>query len=77
MHNPHTGLYVLWINYLPKALAPLFAYSETQYLVATSTDPQGPFDMTGPASLSQTAPGDADVFVDSNGTDAYIVYNGW
>jgi len=29
------------------------------------------------ADLSEGAAGDADIFVDENGTDAYIVYNGW
>lgn len=29
------------------------------------------------ATLSQGAAGDADIFVDENGVDAYIAYNGW
>ena len=46
--------------------------------MATSPTPNGPFTVVNEAaSLSEGAAGDADIFMDTNGTDAYIVYNGW
>jgi len=76
--NAASEQYVLWINHLPKAFSPLRAYHKTGYAVATSSSPQGPFTVIKEkASLSQNAPGDADIFVDENGVDAYIAYNGW
>lgn len=54
------------------------AYGYAGYLVATSDLPEGPFTVVKEAAdLSEGAAGDADIFVDENGTDAYIVYNGW
>lgn len=46
--------------------------------MATSSVPQGPFTLINQAAaLSEGAAGDADIFVDESGVDAYIVYNGW
>lgn len=71
-------MYVLWVNHLPDDNTPLQAYGKAGYTVATSTTPQGPFTVVNEgAALSEGAAGDAEIFVDSNGTDAYIVYNGW
>jgi len=68
----------LWVNHLPNGSTPLQAYGYAGYLVAVSDTPQGPFSVVNEAAtLSEGAAGDADIFVDENGTDAYIVYNGW
>ena len=78
IYNAATSKYILWINHLPKAFNPLRAYGHTGYLVATSDSPSGPFiTVNEHATLSESAPGDADIFVDENGVDAYIAYNGW
>lgn len=78
VYSPTTEQYVLWINHLPDGDTPLSAYQDTGYVVATSSSPQGPFvTLNEKASLSVNAPGDADILVDENGVDAYIVYNGW
>ena len=70
--------YILWINHLPKNISPLLAYRKSGYVVGTSKTPNGPFNViTEQAKLSVEAGGDADIFVDENGVDAYIVYNGW
>ena len=64
---------------MPEAGTPLKAYKHTDYIVATADTPEGPFILTPNqrASLSLSAPGDADIMVDENGVDAYAVYNGW
>lgn len=46
--------------------------------MATASTPSGPFTVINEAAaLSEGAAGDADLFVDVNGSEAYIVYNGW
>ena len=78
VYNAKNKQYVLWINHLPRALSPLRAYHDTGYAVATASTPQGPFKfILEQANLGESAPGDADIFVDENGVDAYIAYNGW
>ncbi len=63
---------------MPDDSTPLKAYGKAGYTVATSPTPNGPFTLvTEGAALSEGAAGDADIFVDDNGTEAYIVYNGW
>lgn len=63
---------------MPRADTPLKAYGNTGYVVATSSKPEGPFfTVSEKANLSENAPGDAEIFVDENGVDAYIAYNGW
>lgn len=78
VYNAATAQYVLWVNHLPDAFNPLRAYGKAGYTVATSDSPTGPFTIKNEAAaLSEGAAGDADIFVDENGIDAYIVYNGW
>ena len=78
VYNAATSKYVLWVNHLPDGDTPLQAYGYAGYLVATSDGPEGPFvTVNEAAALSEGAAGDADIFVDENGVDAYIVYNGW
>ena len=78
IYNEATLKYVLWVNHLPDGNTPLAAYGQAGYVVATSDVPEGPFvTVNQAASLSEGAAGDADIFVDDNGVDAYIVYNGW
>lgn len=77
VYNKETKKYVLWINHLPEASTPLSAYGETNYAVATSNVPEGPFTFLHNSTLPDDAPGDSEIFVDDNGIDAYIVYNSW
>ena len=78
VYNALTEKYVLWVNHLPDYNTPLAAYGYAGYSVFTSSTPNGPFEtVIEAAALSEGAAGDADIFVDDNGTDAYIVYNGW
>ena len=78
VYNAKTDLYVLWINHLPDYPTPLKAYGYSNYVTATSSSPSGPFEVVNlAADLSEGAAGDAEIFVDENGVDAYIAYNGW
>lgn len=77
VYNKQTEKYVLWINHLPDANTALQAYGKTDYSVAVSDSPQGPFEFMHKATLPQDALGDSEIFVDENGVDAYIIYNGW
>ena len=62
--NAATQLYVLWINYLPPASSPLEAYPNATYVVATSSNPAGPFEVgTQRAAISATGGGDFDIMV--------------
>jgi hypothetical protein len=70
VYNPRTQLYVLWINYLRGGL-----FSQSQYLVAVSATPLGPFKVV--ADNVQTrfkTGGDFDILVDDNGGDGYLIY---
>lgn len=76
--NAATQKYILWVNHLPDASTPLKAYGDAGYTVAISSSPTGPFTVINTAAaLSEGAAGDAEIFVDENGVDAYIAYNGW
>lgn len=78
LYNKNTAKYLLWVNHLPNDTTPLAAYGKAGYTVASSDSPKGPFEVvTEAAALSEGSAGDADIFVDASGENAYIAYNGW
>ncbi len=78
--NAPTGLYVLWINYLPPASSPLSAYPKATYLRFASKSPSGPFTLVkngADASVAVSGGGDFTLFLDASGKSAYIAYDAW
>ena len=76
-YNARTKEFVLWVNYLAPAHAPLFAYRHARLLVATSKQPTHGFRIvTQKANLSVDGAGDFDIFVDNDGK-AYVAYDAW
>ncbi len=82
-----TGLYVLWLNYLPNASSPLAAYPTAELLVATSSTVDGPFAFESIVTgLAHAGAGDFTLMVHTapsneaqGGTDdvAYVAYGSW
>jgi beta-xylosidase len=70
--NPKTKKWVMWFNFLPAAGT---GVSQSQYAVAISDTPQGPFQLVtdNVTTLAWENTGDLNLFQDTNG-DAYIIY---
>ncbi|CAF3346585.1 unnamed protein product [Rotaria socialis] len=70
--NPKTKKWIMWFNFLP---ATGTGVSESQYAVAISDTPQGPFQLVTDkvTTLAWENTGDLNLFQDNNG-DAYIIY---
>lgn len=66
---PATGLYTLWVNWLPGG-----DFGRSQYLVATSKTPAGPFAVVADNVKTRYATGgDFDILVDDDGS-GYLIY---
>ncbi|CAF1492715.1 unnamed protein product [Rotaria magnacalcarata] len=70
--NPKTKKWIMWFNFLP---ATGTGVSESQFAVAISDTPQGPFQLVTDkvTTLAWENTGDLNLFQDNNG-DAYIIY---
>lgn len=76
--NEKNKEYVLWVNLLPEAPAPLAAYTNATYMVGVSTSPVGPFTLVNyRAAMGVGGGGDFVVFVDPKDKAAYIAYDAW
>ena len=77
--NSRTERYVLWINHLSNATTPLAAYPDAAYIVASSSSPDGPFEIINEhANVAYQGAGDFSLMQDpSNPSTAYIAYDSW
>jgi len=71
LYNPNTKLYVLWVNWLKGG-----NFGGSQYLVATSQDPIGPFKVVNSnVATRYTIGGDFSIMVDNDSEhSAYFIY---
>ncbi|CAF3846044.1 unnamed protein product [Rotaria sp. Silwood1] len=80
IYNRYTGMYVLWINRVPRT-GPFDGpnFIDSSYVVATSRKPEGPFTVVRQKveTLAYGSPGDFALFVDDDDTEkptGYIAY---
>lgn len=73
--HPVSGLYILWVNMVPRNFKPSF-WNAT-YIVATSSTPEGPFEVkTWKVNTRFDSPGDFSLFVDDDGS-GYVAYDAY
>ena len=78
IYNKKTDKYVLWINYLPPKSTPLQSYPDATFIVAMSSEPEGPYQVvTEKANISETGGGDFTVMIDPKDDVAYLAYDAW
>lgn len=78
LHNKATGMFVLWVDFLPNASSPLAAFPEAKLLVARSATLEGPFEFFRFAShLRYSGPGDFTLMEVARNNKAYVAYGAW